>query len=93
MGETPVTAQLRLHGIREGMIKMQPLNSAVPADVREEFETAQRDIVAGKLQPFTGPIRDQDGKERVAAGKVLSEAEPNKMNYLVEGVEGTLPKP
>lgn len=81
-----------MEGMREGMIKMQPLNGAVPAKVREEFEAAQRDIVAGKLQPFTGPIRDQDGKERVAAGKVLTEAELNKMNYLVEGVEGTLPK-
>ncbi len=81
-----------MEGLREGMIKMQPLNSAVPADVREQFASAERDIISGKLQPFAGPIRDQAGKERVAAGKTASEADLNNMNYLVEGVEGNLPK-
>ena len=47
---------------------------------------------AGTFHPFAGPIKDQDGKERVAAGKTLSDGELNKMDYYVEGVASKLPK-
>lgn len=79
-------------GLREGMIKMAPLNSAVPANLRAKFAGDERAIIDGKLHPFTGPIYDQDGKERLAAGKVMSDEEMNNMNYLVKGVDGTVPK-
>ena len=79
-------------GLREGFIRMAPLNAAVPAAVREKFAAAERGIAEGKLNPFTGPIVDQDGKERVAAGKVIGADELNNMNYLVKGVDGTVPK-
>ena len=82
-----------LGGMREGMITMAPLNAAVPADLRDKVGTIERDIASGKLNPFTGPIVDQDGKERVAAGEVISAADLGGMNYLVRGVEGLLPKP
>ena len=40
---------------------------------------------------FTGPLKDNTGKERLAAGKVMSDAELSKMDYYVEGVVGKLP--
>ncbi|GAC1323214.1 MAG: BMP family ABC transporter substrate-binding protein [Collimonas sp.] len=79
-------------GLREGMIKMAPLNSTVPADLRDKFAGDERDIIDGKLHPFTGPIYDQEGKERLAAGKVMNDEEMNNMNYLVKGIDGTVPK-
>lgn len=79
-------------GLREGMIRMAPLNPVVPADVRERFVRAERDLIEGKLHPFAGPVIDQDGKERVPAGKVLSAEELNSMNYLVQGIDGSVPK-
>ena len=82
-----------LGGMHEGMIGMAPLNAAVPAELREKAVAIERDIAAGKLHPFTGPIVDQEGKERVAAGQVMPAAELGGMNYLVQGVEGLLPKP
>ena len=82
-----------LGGLREGMIRMAPLNPAVPAELREKVAGIERDIASGKLNPFAGPIVDQDGKERVAAGQALSAADLGGMNYLVKGVEGLLPKP
>ncbi len=81
-----------LGGLREGMIKMQPLNSAVPADVRDKVAKLGEEIAAGRLNPFTGPITDQEGKVRVPAGQSLPEADLANMNYLVQGVEGLLPK-
>jgi len=79
-------------GLKEGMIKLAPINTAVPADVREKVAKLGKDIADGKLQPFAGPITDQDGKVRVPAGQVISAADLNNMNYLVQGVEGLLPK-
>lgn len=81
-----------LGGLREGMIKMAPLNPAVPADVREKVQQLGDAIAAGSLHPFTGPIVDQDGKVRVAAGQTISAADLDNMNYLVQGVEGLMPK-
>ena len=35
---------------------------------------------------FAGPLSDRDGKERVAAGKVLGDADLWKMDWYVKGV-------
>jgi basic membrane protein A and related proteins len=79
-------------GLHEQMITMAPLNSAVPAEIRSKFDTIQNDIADGTLRPFSGPIIDQNGVERVTPGSVLSDADMNNMNYLVQGVEGSMPK-
>ncbi len=50
------------------------------------------DLKAGKFHPFAGPVKDQDGKERVAAGKTMTDDELGKMDYYVEGVGSKLPK-
>ena len=81
-----------LGGLKEGMIRMAPLNPAIPADVKARVAGLERDISSGKTLVFTGPIVDQDGKERVAAGQVMPAADLDKMNYLVKGVDGMLPK-
>ena len=74
------------------MIKLAPLNPAVPADVKETVVKLEGELKAGKFHPFTGPVKDQSGKERVPAGKVISDDELGKMDYYVEGVAGNLPK-
>jgi len=79
-------------GYKEGMIKLAPLNPAVPADVKETVVKLEGELKAGKFHPFTGPVKDQSGKERVPAGKVISDDELGKMDYYVEGVAGNLPK-
>jgi simple sugar transport system substrate-binding protein len=71
---------------------MAPLNDAVPPAVREKLQETERAIIDGKLHPFAGPIVDQEGKERVASGKVMSDEELNGMRFLVDGIEGRSPK-
>ncbi len=75
-------------GLKEGMIKMAPVNDVVPEDVKKELAQLEQAIVDGTLHPFQGPVVDQDGKERVAKGQVMSDEDMSKMNYLVEGIEG-----
>lgn len=78
-------------GIKEGMIKMAPFNAAVPKAVQDEVGKVEADIRSGKFHPFTGPVKDNEGKERIAAGKTIDDATLNKMDYYVEGVQGKLP--
>ena len=49
----------------------------------EQLRERRRDV-------FVGPLRDQGGKEVVAAGVTLGHAELARMNYFVEGVTGSL---
>ena len=79
-------------GLRDGMIKMGPFGKTVPKDVQDLVNRTGADIVAGKFHPFTGPIKDNDGKERLPQGQVMPDDVLQKMDYYVEGVQGKLPK-
>ena len=79
-------------GLAEGMVKMAPLNAAIPSDAAKVFEEKKAAIVGGKLKPFQGPLKDQSGTVKVAAGSALSLADLKGMNWYVQGVEGTIPK-
>lgn len=79
-------------GMKDGFIKMAPLNSVVPADVKADFAKVEERLIDGKVKPFDGPVVDQDGKVRVAAEQTASDAELHKMDYFVKGVEGNLTK-
>jgi simple sugar transport system substrate-binding protein len=77
-------------GFETGMVALAPYNPVLPKDVVDLAETARKDIIAGKRHPFTGPILDKDGKERVAAGKTATDI--LSMDWYVQGVSGDLPK-
>jgi simple sugar transport system substrate-binding protein len=79
-------------GIKDGMIKLAPINPVVPKDVADLVAAKTNEIASGKLHPFTGPIKDNTGKVRIAAGKTPSDDELQKLDYYVEGVQGSLPK-
>jgi simple sugar transport system substrate-binding protein len=79
-------------GIKDGMVKLAPLSPAVPKAVKDLVVKTQAEIVSGKLQPFAGPLVDQDGKTLVPAGQSMSDEEIGKMNFFVEGVASKLPK-
>jgi len=78
-------------GIKEGMIRLAPYNPAVPTNVRAEVTKVETAIREGRFHPFTGPVKDNEGKERIASGKTIDDVTLNKMDYYVEGVQGKLP--
>ena len=79
-------------GIKEGMVKLAPLNKAVPQAVVDLVAKSERGIADGSLHPFQGPVKDQDGKVSVAKGSALSDKDLLGMDWYVEGVVGKLPK-
>jgi len=79
-------------GIKEGMVVMAGWGPMVPAEVKQLVATKEEAIKTGKFAPFQGPVKIQDGKEVVAAGKVMPDKDIANMNFYVDGVEGQLPK-
>jgi simple sugar transport system substrate-binding protein len=79
-------------GIKEGMVRVGDFGPRVPQAVRDEVLARQRDIAAGRLRPFTGPIQDNEGQTVIPAGVALSDDQILGMNYLVAGVIGKVAK-
>ncbi|WP_417282957.1 BMP family ABC transporter substrate-binding protein [Comamonas sp.] len=79
-------------GLNDGIIKLAPLNAAIPAEVRTQIEAMGKEIASGQRQVFSGPVRDQQGTTRVPAGQIISANDLANMNYLVQGIEGLMPK-
>ncbi len=80
------------YGIKDGMVEMAPYGEAVPAEVAEAADAVEAGIVDGSLHPFAGPINDQSGAEVVAEGETIDDEDLLKMDWYVEGVQGTIPK-
>jgi simple sugar transport system substrate-binding protein len=64
----------------------------LPEDVAKAAEETEQKIARGEFHPFTGPIFDQTGKERYAAGVVAPDADLLGMNWYVRGVDDKLPQ-
>lgn len=74
-------------GFKEGIIKMTPYNDRIPADVQAAADATRDSIIDGSGNPFTGPIKDLSGVDRVATGSVLTDGDLHGMDWYVEGVQ------
>jgi basic membrane protein A and related proteins len=74
-------------GFKEGMLTMSPFSDAIPAEVVEAANETQAGIVDASAPAFAGPILDQAGEEKAAAGIVLDDAAVLAMDWYVEGVQ------
>jgi basic membrane protein A and related proteins len=79
-------------GLKEGLVVMAPLNADIPPAAVKVFEEKKAKLMSGEINPFAGPIKDNTGKEMVAAGGVMPDATFNSLNWYVDGVEGGVPK-
>ncbi len=81
-------------GVKEGMIRVGDFGPKVPKAVQDEVLARQKDIAAGRLQPFragaSADLRDNEGRVVIAKGQALDDEAILKMNWLVEGVQGRL---
>jgi basic membrane protein A len=79
-------------GIEENMVVLAPLHKSVPPDVAKLFEERKRAIATRKLNIFAGPLKDNKGTVKVAAGATLPPKDVMSINWYVDGVEGSVPK-
>ena len=78
-------------GMAEDYLVLSPFEN-MPANVAAAAAKAAADIKSGKNKIFTGPIKDNAGKERVPAGKTLNDGELfTTLDYYVDGIKGKIP--
>jgi len=78
-------------GLADGTVEL-PISEVVPAPIKAEAEQLIAAIKSGGFKPFTGPIKDQAGVEKIPAGSSASQADLAGMNYYVEGLTAQLPQ-
>lgn len=79
-------------GMKDGFVALAPLAASVPAEVARLVKSREADIVAGRFHPFSGQLLDSTGGVRQTGG-VMDDATLSGMNWFVQGVVGSLPKP
>jgi len=78
-------------GFKAGMLHMAPWTN-MPDDVAQAAQAAEDGIRDGSIVIFKGPVNDQSGKIKTPAGAQLTDDDILGMNWLAEGIEGTLPQ-
>jgi basic membrane protein A len=79
-------------GMKDGFIGFAPFARDVPAEVVALVKAREADIVQGRLHPFSGRIVDNTGAVKQAGG-TMDDSAIASMNWFVDGVTGSLPKP
>ncbi|WP_442886087.1 BMP family ABC transporter substrate-binding protein [Desulfotomaculum sp. 1211_IL3151] len=76
----------------DNVVGLAPYGPMVSEDIKQLVETKKQELIEGKFDVFNGPVKDQTGKERIAAGQTMSDADMLSIDWFVEGVDGTIPK-
>jgi basic membrane protein A and related proteins len=77
--------------LADGDVSLAPYGNQVPEEVQTEVEEALAGFKDGSFKPFVGPIRDQSGTVRIQEGEEITFEQWVAMDWLVEGIEGSLP--
>lgn len=79
-------------GMNDNIVDLAPLTANAPEGAQAKVDAAKADIKSGKLNVFAGPIKDQTGAEKVAAGTTMKDEDVWNMSWFVQGVEGKIEK-
>jgi basic membrane protein A and related proteins len=76
-------------GFKEGIIALAPLGKSVSVDTKSKMEAQRKALADGSFYEFTGPLKDQSGKEQVPAGTRMTLDKVLTMDWFVQGVVGS----
>ena len=79
-------------GMAEGLLSLAPIADFVPDDVKDLVEQEQERILSGEFDVFEGPINDNTGELRIAAGETMPDDAKLSFDWLVEGIVGEIPQ-
>ena len=83
--------QRTVWGVKEGQNNLVKIADAVPEDAKKKVEETKDGMKAGTFEVFTGPIVDNEGKERLPKDQKADQGWKDKVDFLVKGVEGKIP--
>lgn len=67
-------------------VLVQDWSADIPADIVAKITEVEAKLLSGEFSPFTGPIIDQSGAEKVASGVTLGDDMILSMDWHVQGV-------
>jgi basic membrane protein A and related proteins len=77
--------------MKDDVVQLTGFGSKVPDDVKALVEAKKKELLAGTLSPFKGPIKDQKGTVKIEDGQTPALEVLEGADYLVEGVTGSIP--
>jgi basic membrane protein A and related proteins len=79
-------------GFKENFIKMSPYGAPVSDATKAKADEAKKKFLDGTMIVYAGPLKDNTGKEVIAAGAQQGQRDIalESMSYLVEGVKGAV---
>ncbi len=78
-------------GLKDGYVKMSPYGAAVGAPAKAKADEIKAAMMKGGYVIFKAGLKDNKGAVVVSKNLDQFDAELEKMNYLVEGVVGSIP--
>ena len=79
-------------GMEDEVVQLAPMTELVPSEAVEKVTELEGKIKDKSLNVFAGPIKDNEGNVVVQEGEVLTDEQMLSMDWLVEGVEGSIKK-
>ncbi|WP_051318503.1 BMP family ABC transporter substrate-binding protein [Cohnella thermotolerans] len=76
--------------LKDNVVQLTDFGKNVPDDVKALVEETKTKLINGELHPFAGPVKDQNGKVRYKEGENPTIEQLESMDFLVEGVIGTI---
>lgn len=73
----------------DGTVTLASFGDSVDADTQALINTKKDEIIAGTFAPFTGPLKNQAGKQILADGEKAELGSLLSMDFFVEGVVGS----
>lgn len=77
-------------GFKDGIVDIAPYGPMVKEDTKKAVEPVKEQMKKGSFIVFKGPLKDQNGTEKVKAGENMSDKDLLAFNWFVAGVEGSL---
>lgn len=78
-------------GVKEGAMGIAGLSPDLSEEQKQQITVRLEEMRNGTFQPFQGPITSNTGQEVVAEGASLDDTAIKSMNFLVNGIDTTLP--
>jgi basic membrane protein A and related proteins len=78
-------------GVKEDTNALIKMNDVVPEPAKKKVDEIKAGLKAGTFNVYVGPLKDNAGKERLAAGAASDDKFRSTMDFYVEGVEGSIP--
>lgn len=79
-------------GMAEDTVGVKSWSTAISSETMAKIAAAEAAIRAGEFHPLTGPVMDQDGTQRLAAGEAIDDGAMAQIDWLVAGVETRIPQ-